>query len=251
MMENNYSPTIFNITHIKSGSQWVRAVLTECAPKRIVIPKVGITQFYEDPLLTGAVYPALYIPYADFEKVLTQSPARQHPHIEFVVIRDLRDTLVSLYFSVKVSHPLIAKQLVDERNALNGMTLEEGLSLLIQTRMDAVADIQRSWLPVCKDGGALLVRYEDLLADEQAVFAKIVSHCQFNIPPQQLRDIVARNSFENQTGRHKGEEDTSSHYRKGIVGDWRNVFSPKVVSEFKSRFGDVLIQTGYETDLDW
>jgi uncharacterized protein with HEPN domain len=250
-MNKNDLPTIFNITHIKSGSQWVRAILTECAPERIVTPKVGITQFYEEPLLPGAVYPALYIPYNDFQVVLDRNDANRYPHIEFIVIRDLRDTLVSLYFSLKVSHPLIADQLVEERNTLNQMSLEDGLGLLIETRMGAVAEIQRSWLPACEAERVLLVRYEDLLADEQIVFAKIVDHCQLDVSPQHLREIVDRNSFENQTGRHKGEEDTSSHYRKGIVGDWRNVFTPKVVSDFKRRFGDVLIQTGYEKDLNW
>jgi lipopolysaccharide transport system ATP-binding protein len=236
---------------------------------------VGITQFYEDPLVPGAVYPALYIPHSHFETVLhpdvnqdsatippsSQNDAKlqnwhnyrenQSPHIEFVVIRDLRDTLVSLYFSLKVSHPLIAEQLVQERNTLNEMSLDEGLLLLLENRMGDVAEIQRSWLPVCEKERALLVRYEDLLADEQTVFARIIDYCQLDISPQNLREIVARNSFESRTGRHKGEEDTSSHYRKGIVGDWRNVFSPKVISDFKLRFGDVLIRTGYEKDLNW
>lgn len=250
-MEPISTPTIFNITHIKSGSQWVRAILTECAPQRIVTPKVGITQFYEDPLVAGAVYPALYVPYDHFRAVLDGNTANQNPHTEFVVIRDLRDTLVSLYFSLKISHPLIAEQLVEERHQLNEKNLEEGLLLLLESRMYDVAEIQRSWLPACQREEALLVRYEDLLADEQAAFARIINYCRLDVSPENLRDIVTRNSFERQSGRAKGEEDVSSHYRKGIVGDWKNVFSEKVKDEFKRKFGDLLLLTGYESGLDW
>lgn len=250
-MGSTSEPIIYNITHIKSGSQWVRAILTECAPQRIVTPRVGIAQFYDDPLIAGAIYPALYIPYDDYCKVLEKNAAAESPHVTFVVIRDLRDTMVSLYYSLKVSHPLIAEQLVQERRELTEKTLEDGLLMLIDARMGAVAEIQRSWLPACERGEAMLIRYEDLIANEQEQFARIVNYCQLGTSPEALREIVTRNSFEKQTGRHKGEEDTASHFRKGIVGDWRNAFSEKVKQEFKRRYGDVLIQTGYESGLDW
>ena len=250
-MDATSAPLIYNITHIKSGSQWVRAVLTECAPERIVTPRVGIAQFYDDALIAGAIYPALYIPYDDYCKVLEKNDATQSPHVTFVVIRDLRDTMVSLYYSLKVSHPLIAEQLVRERRELTEKTLEDGLLMLIKDRMGAVADIQRSWLPPCNRGEAMLIRYEDLVANEQEQFARIVNYCQLGTSPEALREIVTRNSFEKQTGRHKGEEDTASHFRKGIVGDWRNAFSEKVKQEFKRQFGDVLIQTGHESGLGW
>ena len=250
-MKATSAPTIYNITHIKSGSQWVRAILTECAPQRIVTPRVGIAQFYDDPLIAGAIYPALYIPYDDYCKVLEKNNAANSPHVTFVVIRDLRDTMVSLYYSLKVSHPLIAEQLVQERRELTEKTLEDGLLMLIKDRMGPVAEIQSSWLPACKRGEAMLLRYENLIANEQEQFARIVDHCQLGTSAESLREIVMRNSFEKQTGRHKGEEDTASHFRKGIVGDWKNAFSDKVKQEFKRLYGEVLIQTGYESSLDW
>jgi lipopolysaccharide transport system ATP-binding protein len=52
-------------------------------------------------------------------------------------------------------------------------------------------------------------------------------------------------------GRSKGTEDPVSHYRKGIAGDWRNYFTPRVADAFKKRFGDILIAAGYEKDLNW
>jgi Sulfotransferase domain len=51
-------------------------------------------------------------------------------------------------------------------------------------------------------------------------------------------------------GRQRGQEATS-FYRKGIAGDWKNVFTEQNKREFKAAAGDLLIRLGYETDDDW
>ena len=42
-----------------------------------------------------------------------------------------------------------------------------------------------------------------------------------------------------------------AHARKGIAGDWRNYFSDRVKQSFKTRYGGLLVATGYEQDLSW
>ena len=74
---------------------------------------------------------------------------------------------------------------------------------------------------------------------------------RIDVDSQRLHEIVAYNSFEAVTGRKRGQEDVTAHQRKGIVGDWCNHFSNRVKDEFKKRFGEVLITTGYEPDLNW
>lgn len=270
-------PTVFHITHVKSGSQWVYQVLSECAPTRIIKPRVKVAQFYEDAIVPGMIYPTVYVPRDRFESTLrprvqpdpTAGPAADSPVLQnwknfveqdrpvkmFVVIRDLRDTLISLYFSLKVSHAIISDNVAQGHKKLNELEFEDGLLYLFGegngTAIRVQADIQRSWLPVCQQGGALLVRYEDLIADELTQFEKIVDHCAINISPAQLREIVKRNSFTNRAGRERGQEDVSSHYRKGISGDWANYFTDRVKAEFKERFGQHLIETGYENDFNW
>ena len=67
-----------------------------------------------------------------------------------------------------------------------------------------------------------------------------------------LRDIVHRHRFEVKAGgRTPGEEDRSSHYRRGQSGDWVNHFEPVHVEAFKERYNDLLLLLGYETDPDW
>jgi len=58
--------------------------------------------------------------------------------------------------------------------------------------------------------------------------------------------------FEKKTGgRSQGQENKSSHYRKGKAGDWTNHFSPTHVDYFKEQFGDLVLDLGYENDPNW
>jgi len=170
---------------------------------------------------------------------------------KFVVIRDMRDALVSLYFSLKVSHPLISDTVTEGRRTLKSLSFEEGFLSILRTRGKTFSNIQRSWLPAVKNGDAMMVRYEELLADEMEMFTKIIKFCELEINTSKLKKIVRKYSFENKSGRAKGIEDIQSHYRKGISGDWANHFTPKIKSEFKDLFGQLLISTGYERDLNW
>jgi hypothetical protein len=54
------------------------------------------------------------------------------------------------------------------------------------------------------------------------------------------------NRFEsNAKGRRAGAEDTKSHYRKGVAGDWVNHFTPPVSKAFEERFNGLPQQLGY------
>jgi Sulfotransferase domain len=254
MMTNESQATIFHVTHWKAGSQWVYGILAACAPKRIVVPKVKIAHFYEDAIVRGRIYPTVYVPHDKFTSVLsTQGISADDTQIKsFFVIRDLRDALVSLYFSLKVSHPIISESVAEDRRQLNIIeSEEEALLYMVKQRGQASANIQRTWLPVCQAGKAMFVRYEDLIANEQQEFAKIIEYCQIDISTEKLTEIVDGNSFNKRAGRKRGDEDVSSHFRKGVSGDWKNHFTDRIKAEFKKKYGQLLIDTGYEKDLSW
>lgn len=238
----SHLPTVFHITHWKTGSQWVYQILREIAPERTVQPKPKIAHFLDDPLIPGMIYPTVYVNREQFNQVSVPEN-----HIRFIVIRDLRDTLVSRYFSVKYSHPITSENVSRNRNALTSMSTEDGLRHIMQTVTKISANIQSSWL----DSDELFVKYEDLIADEYTQFKRIIDHCQIKIEDARLREVVKKNSFENRSGRQKGEEDVQSHYRKGVVGDWRNYFTDNLKAEFKERYGEILIAAGYEANNDW
>ena len=58
-------------------------------------------------------------------------------------------------------------------------------------------------------------------------------------------------SFQNLSGRTPGNDNPSSPQRKGIVGDWKNHFSESNKERFKAKFGHLLIEFGYEKNMNW
>ena len=234
-------PTVFHVTHWKAGSQWIRGVLEEAVPDRIVPLKEDMSHVSEDPIVPGGVYTPVYMARPPFEKAVGDVDRRT-----FVIIRDLRDTLVSWYFSLKLSHG--SNQFVDEfRARLQALPEPEGIMFLVQNRLTGMAHIQQSWL----ESDALIVRYEDLIADEQGQYRRIFEHCELDVPDARRREIVDKHSFERMAGRKRGEEDVTKHHRKGVAGDWRNHFTPEIKNVFKERLGEALVTAGYETGTDW
>lgn len=243
-MEAPARPTVFHVTHWKAGSQWIYRILQGCVSKGdIVQPQLNQSQFLRQPLQLGKVYPTVYVTKQQFDNVSLPPGWRR-----FVVIRDLRDTLVSAYFSLKISHPILNDWTARQRDKLQSLNLEEGLLYLVDTWLTQSAHIQRSWLA----SGDRLIRYEDLLERDLDILELVLlDECQLPVSRERFREIVLACRFERLTKRKPGQEDVNAHNRKGIAGDWRNCFTPRVTEAFKARYGDVLIAAGYEQDLTW
>lgn len=237
-------PTIVHVTHAKAGSQWIAQILRDCAPDRIEPPRMGSGQVRFWPVRPGTIYPTVYLSRHQFGGV--RLPPNSHI---LVVIRDLRDTLISGYFSVLSSHRETDRTLIDLRQVITPQTVEDGLLYMLDGWLSQPAKIQLSWL----EAGYPLVKFEDLLADDLAMYRKLlIDQCGLDIAPERLNRIVLANRFERYTnGRPRGVEDRGNHYRKGIAGDWANYFTPTVTRAFKARYGGLLVETGYERDLNW
>lgn len=169
-------------------------------------------------------------------------------HKAFQLIRDPRDALVSGYWSWRTSHGNNTEKILETREKLNQLPLEEGLIIMLDHLI--MLDGLRDW-PIGTIPAILDVRYEDMLADTPGVFANIFRHLQIDITEQDIDRLVTNTSFESLTGRKPGQEDTSNHFRKGIAGDWKNAFTPRVAQAFRDRFQNDLVRLGYETDDSW
>ncbi len=114
--------TIFHITLHKAGSQWIRHLLSKCAPEWIVQPQLRNAHLLKAPIKEGYIYPAVCITKRDFDRIRKPKNSRH-----FVILRDLRDVLVSAYFSLKSSHPEDEEgKISDIRRALNARCTEGG-----------------------------------------------------------------------------------------------------------------------------
>ncbi|MBA2443146.1 MAG: sulfotransferase [Rubrobacter sp.] len=98
----------------------------------------------------------------------------------------------------------------------------------------------------------LEVRYEDLLVSPEKEIRNILGFLGALSDERTVAGCVGSSSFERLSkGRQPGEEDPSSFFRKGIAGDWRNVFTEKDKRVFKKEAGDLLVELGYEQNGRW
>lgn len=208
----------------------------------------------------------------------------------FHLVRDPRDIVVSAYFSHRNSHPTGAwPELVAHRDALRGCSKEEGLFLELDFRAQQFQEM-RSWRDHEPAPNVRLVRMEELTADPYRgaldlmsflglvdegryspskrvfyLFCKVFRRLEFftgqrvrfpiapgRLPAERLLGIVWENDFQRKAGGRKpGQEDPNSHYRKGVPGDWRHHFTAEHVRVFKERYGDLVLDYGYETSDTW
>lgn len=173
-----------------------------------------------------------------------------------LMLRDPRDQLVSRMFHVKRS----TNHVWHER--MKGMDNDEALMFCIEGReklpsMPDMIALAQSWLN--GNAEALCIRYEELLADTVPQFGKVLDYLGIQNNRGLAEVIVERNRFSRlsmgkriwQSQRKPGQEDTKSHFRKGIVGDWRNYLKQEHIERFKELCGQQLIALGYEKDLNW
>lgn len=231
--------TVFHITQWKAGSQWVQGVLTELEPERILVPTPEFSDGCDIRTIErGRIYSPLYINHLRF----LESPLPHVEHRKFVVIRDLRDTLVSWYFSLIKTHDENA-QVLKHRRTLQSMDQESGLLYLLgHDDFFGLSMVGSTWLEAAD---TLIVRFESLIENPVRWFGVILRECEIEAPKDRLLAALEQRSFANLAGRARGSEGAPSHYRKGVEGDWRSHFTPTIVQEFTRLYEDLMLKLGY------
>lgn len=96
------------------------------------------------------------------------------------------------------------------------------------------------------------VRYEDLLERPGEEIGRLLRFLGADVGEETVKRCVEMSSFEKWSeGRERGREDSFAFYRKGVAGDWKNVFTAEDRRVFKQAAGDLLVKLGYERDDDW
>lgn len=167
--------------------------------------------------------------------------------ISFFIYRDPRDVVVSLLHYMRnkpaswpTSHVYTDEQIIIDiiciGSIANGNPPGNGIMQLYSNYI--------SWMQM---PGMCVLRFEDLVGPSgggneeiqiQAVI-KIVHHLGLQFSYDEIV-YIAKNLFGN-----------TLTFRKGTMGIWKKYFTAEYKQMFKKRAGKLLIDLGYETDLNW
>ena len=160
------------------------------------------------------------------------------PHSKFIhIIRDGRDCAVSGWFHICRDTPDLAK-------------------ITYHTFYDYVKVFVNTWSELVRLGlsfesknpkRCLTLKYEDLHKDIDSNLIKLLEFLNMKVTPDIIQKCTESGAFKRLSkGRERGEEDRTSFYRKGIVGDWINYFDKKSLIFFENSAGNLLNSLGYE-----
>lgn len=174
-----------------------------------------------------------------------------------LMVRDPRDQVVSRMFHVRRDAS------IKWHERLNEVSDDEALMMCIEGRpglrgVVEANELTDSWH--CEDEDcSLWMKYEEVRQSPEASLRKVLNYLEIQAKAQLVQTIIQRNRFERLTigkrfwknGRTPGQADPKSHFRKGIIGDWRNYFKEEHKQRFKELAGASLINLGYESDNLW
>jgi hypothetical protein len=162
-----------------------------------------------------------------------------------VMYRELRDMTVSRYFHVineeSHRHYLLYQQIPQEDGILHSMNIVRR----------AFVSWVKDWheVAMAHPDAIIEVRYEELHTDVRGTMDRILRFLNIAVDDKLLEQMgltQLKTPVDLKQSLSRG--DTK---RKGIVGEWRNLFTQKHKDYFKEVAGQLLIDLGYEKDLNW
>lgn len=179
-----------------------------------------------------------------------------------ILIRDLRDMLISRY------HHVISQKSHWDHQRLMG--LPEASRLLESMKgvgpEDAinVIDYYESWVSGWVDRikadqkHSIPIKYEEMSENIFCALRKIYDFYGYEITDDGIEEVITKHKVKQESDRKrdlktnlKQRGRAASTLRKGITGEWRELFDEPLKDFIKEHAGQALIKTGYEKDLGW
>ena len=231
------------VEYPRCGGSWIRHMLQDA---------LDVKQYAMDRHLTsGTIVQTHSLP----------QPAIRKP---IVILRDPRDIMVSFYFKkIHFDKHLRKGKAFSTSQFRHDPEREAQDDFLEFLKVHLISpehprfhfrDFAKAWL---FDRESFSVKYEDCKQDAEHQLRRMLGFLDKAVGDDKITLAVEQNSFENRTLRRSGkirkpgEAEVGQFERKGIVGDWKNVFNSQAAEIFQKYEGGTLIKLGYEPDASW
>jgi hypothetical protein len=140
------------------------------------------------------------------------------------LVRDARDVMTSYYYYMKCRDSGIS-----------------GFDEFLQAHLpEWTAHTENA----CK--ADLIIRYEDMQSDTLGTLRSVFESLSADVDDAVIEECARLFSFENLSGRKKGDTLNTEFFRSGTVGDWVNTFSQTDLEYFKHTASAHMRKLGYE-----
>lgn len=231
---------IFIAGYAKSGSTWIANMFAGLNGFEKYTPKGQRWKHSTrwDDFSTSDLYPGIFLECQHRLAVIKSHTWGSKRNVEIlnnsglkyiITVRDPRDKIISGYYYIR-NHP----KHWDYERAIT-MSLEDYITYKFESGEFEQQSINwlRMWINNYDKKNALIIKYEDAIEDTFHIFRRTLDFLNFDIAEQMIHRIIEKNSFKSLSGRKRGEEDRKSFYRKGVLGEWKNVFTTKHKELFK------------------
>jgi hypothetical protein len=163
---------------------------------------------------------------------------------KILLVRDLRDALISEYFSVAFSHPVPEKTgehawSADVMLAQRQKALQQDLASYVLRAAGALHTTALHYLPVMDMPNLRLVRYEDVILNKPALIQHYAEHFNLRVTEAQVpailewADVIPR------------EEDPRAFIRRVVPGDHLAKLSAETIGQLNQIMRESLTRFGY------
>ena len=240
-----FDDDIFLVSYPRSGNTWMRFLLAMIIKKSADVNFDNIEKYIPDLYRNGN---------DDLMKIDRPRIIKSHeicnpgyPRVIYLV-RDVRDVLVSCYhYTLKMGNNYSFDEYFN-RHMMNDNHPQKfgtwGMNV-------------RSWLD--SRNSIALIRYEDLLARPENSIKTLLDKLSVEYDDSVIKLATSSCSFTNmrekedkaQNINYLDENRENKFIRQGRVGVWHEYFTAEHIAKIKSEYGGLLIELGYEKDLDW
>lgn len=164
---------------------------------------------------------------------------------KFLLIRDPRDVLVSLFFSMARSHRLPGPgSAQDEILRVRELT-SKSIDAFVESEVTENIQVRyRDYREFCEQHqDVILFRYEDVIFDKQAWVTNIIRHLDLEVPEKMVRKIVRKHD------ELPTEERPLENVRQVRPGNWKEYLSADSATRIEHLFAREMAFFGYVPEV--
>lgn len=241
-----FDDDIFLVSYPRSGNTWLRFLLASIIHNAHNIDFKLIEKYAPDLYM----HDNNYLLTLNRPRIIKSHEKYNRDYNNVVYLfRDVRDVVISMYYYLR-----------KQRSTLH---FDEYFNLFIDGKIfqnlnfGSWPENVRSWME--NKTSITFVKYEDVLSNPQKAILKILNYLHIDYEDQNVNDAIEKYDFRNMAKIERNTHDVNyldtskeiRFIRQGTRGQWKSFLHDRHVNILKEKYGDLLIELGYETSCDW